>query len=95
MIIGAIIVGILLVLLILITIHVSDKKVADFEAGINMGLLISIFFIIEVNLLSGIIGDPEPTPMDVYRGKTTIEYKIVDGIKTDSIVVFKTNNYGK
>ena len=27
--------------------------------------------------------------MDVYQGKTTLEYTIVDGVKVDSIVVFK------
>lgn len=29
--------------------------------------------------------------MDVYQGKTTIEYTIRDGVKVDSIVVFKEN----
>ena len=33
----------------------------------------------------------KPTAMDVYQGKTTLEYKIVDGVKVDSIVVFKNN----
>lgn len=32
-----------------------------------------------------------PTAMDVYKGKTTLQYTIVDGIKIDSIVVFKKN----
>lgn len=30
-----------------------------------------------------------PTAMDVYKGKTSLEYKIVDGVKTDSVVVYK------
>lgn len=30
-----------------------------------------------------------PTTMDVYQGKTTLEYKVVDGVKVDSVVVFK------
>lgn len=29
------------------------------------------------------------TPMDVYQGKTTLEYTIVDGVKVDSCVIFK------
>lgn len=33
----------------------------------------------------------KPTAMDVYQGKTTLEYKVVDGVKVDSIVVFKNN----
>ena len=31
-----------------------------------------------------------PTAMDVYQGKTTLEYTVVDSIITDSTVVFKT-----
>ena len=30
-----------------------------------------------------------PTAMDVYQGKTTLEYTIRDGVKIDSVVVFK------
>lgn len=29
--------------------------------------------------------------MDVYRGKTTLEYTIADGVKKDSCVIFKNN----
>lgn len=29
------------------------------------------------------------TPMDVYQGKTTLEYTIVDGEKIDSCVILK------
>lgn len=30
-----------------------------------------------------------PSAMDVYQGKTTLQYTIVDGEKVDSVVVFK------
>lgn len=30
-----------------------------------------------------------PTAMDVYQNKTILKYEIVDGIKIDSVVVFK------
>ena len=30
-----------------------------------------------------------PTPMDVYQGKTTLKYEVVDGIAVDSVVIFK------
>jgi hypothetical protein len=30
-----------------------------------------------------------PSAMDVYQGKTTLQYTVVDGIKVDSVVVFK------
>lgn len=32
-----------------------------------------------------------PTAMDVYQGKTTLQYTIVDGVTIDSVVVFKKN----
>ena len=31
----------------------------------------------------------EPMAIDVYQGKTTLKYTIVDGVVTDSVVVFK------
>jgi hypothetical protein len=31
----------------------------------------------------------EPTAMDVYQGKTTLEYVVVDGQVTDSTVIWK------
>lgn len=31
----------------------------------------------------------EPRAIDVYQGKTTLKYTIVDGVVTDSVVVFK------
>lgn len=33
-----------------------------------------------------------PTAMDVYQGKTTLEYTYKDGVVTDSTVVFKQEN---
>lgn len=65
-----------------------DSK-SDFNGGIVFGVIFSIVFLIEVLLLSSVLGTPTPTAMDVYQGKTTIEYKIVDGEITDSVVVFK------
>lgn len=31
----------------------------------------------------------KPTAIDVYRGKTTLKITYVDGVATDSVVVFK------
>ena len=35
----------------------------------------------------------KPSAIEVYQGKTTLQYTIIDGIKTDSIVVYKINQY--
>ena len=32
---------------------------------------------------------PSITPMDVYQGKTTLKYEVIDGVKVDSTVVWK------
>ena len=95
MVIAAIIVGIFLILLFFITEYLSSKKGSDFENGTTMGAILSLCFIIEVILLTNAFETPSPTAMDVYQGKTTLEYKVVDGVKIDSIVILKNNNYGK
>ena len=48
------------------------------------GVLICVYVMIS-------IGDRihKPTAMDVIEGKTTMEYKIIDGIKVDSTLIFK------
>lgn len=33
--------------------------------------------------------DNIPTAMDVYQGKTTLQYTVVDSVKVDSVVVWK------
>lgn len=44
-----------------------------------------------VSLFVLIICDCPPTAMDVYQGKTTLEYIVVDGVKVDSTVVWENN----
>lgn len=51
--------------------------------------------LVEVICICGIVSEPRPKAMDVYQGKTTLEYTIIDGVKVDSIVVFKKNYDGK
>lgn len=50
--------------------------------GIGIGLIISL-------LISLLISIKYPIAMDVYQGKTTLEYKVVDGEIVDSCVVWK------
>lgn len=45
-------------------------------------------FLISLFVIS-IIYDWNPTAMDVYQGKTTLEYKVVNGVKVDSCVILK------
>lgn len=63
----------------------------------DTGDKIDYFFLIVVFLSSIMIAiaafveflSPSITPMDVYQGKTTLEYKVVDGVKVDSCVIWK------
>ena len=92
MIIGAIIVGILICVLVILTAFVGRNSSLDFDNGVVMGGGVAILMVIESILLADIIGKPKPSALDVYRGNTELEITSVNGVPTDSVVVFKTNN---
>lgn len=91
MIIGAIIVGILICILIILSFHISNNSTEDFDIGFIIGGIITILVIIEVYLLSNIIGKPTPSALDVYRGNTELEITSVNGTPIDTVVVYKNN----
>jgi hypothetical protein len=97
MITAAIIIGIVIIAIIIsLDLISNNSKTAKFSDGILGGIIISIFFIIEIGIVSDILApnNPKPTAMDVYQGKTTLEYKVVDDVKVDSCVIFKNNING-
>ena len=89
MIIGAIIVGILICILIILSFHISNNSTEDFDIGFIIGCIMTILMIIEVYLLANMIGEPKPSAIDVYRGNTELEITSVNGTPIDSVVVFK------
>ena len=89
MIIGAIIVGVLILALMIVGEYIRDRCSGGFEDGAFMGVIIMLLIIIEVYLLSNIIGKPTPSALDVYRGNTELEITSVNGTPTDTVVVFK------
>lgn len=89
MVIGAIIVGILICILIILSFHISNNSTEDFDIGFIIGDIITILMVIEVYLLADIIGEPKPSAIDVYRGNTELEITSVNGTPIDSVVVFK------
>lgn len=89
MVIGAIIAGILICILIILSFHISNNSTEDFDIGFIIGGIITILVIIEVYLLSNIIGKPTPSAIDVYRGNTELEITSVNGTPIDTVVVFK------
>ena len=92
MIIAAIIIGIILIFFVYLTIYISTRSDSKFDDGVTAGIIITVLLCIEMGLVSCISSNPHPTAMDVYQGKTTLEYKVVDDIKVDSVVIFKNND---
>lgn len=89
MIIAAIILGLLIIGLMVFINYLSHQSTGEFDSGFHFGIMFIVCLVIEIGIVSKIIEEPKPTSMDVYQGKTTIEYTIRDGIKVDSVVVFK------
>ena len=87
--IGVIIVGILICVLVILTAFVGRNSSCDFDNGVIIGGSIAMLMTIEVYLLADIIGDTKPSAIDVYRGNTELEITSVNGVPTDSVVVFK------
>ena len=89
MIIEAIILGILICVSVILTAFKGRNSSCDFDTGVIMGGGIAILMTIEVYLLADIIGKPKPSALDVYRGNTELEITSVNGVPTDTVVVFK------
>lgn len=85
---------ILFTLMAILLICVNENISSDFSEDIFaikfLSFFIGIIFIVDIYFFIEFL-DPSITPMDVYKGKTTIQYTIVDGIKTDSCVVWKSD----
>ena len=54
-----------------------------------MGIAIGTLMTIELCLLDDIMGKHKPSALDVYRGHTELEITSVNGVPTDTVVVFK------
>ena len=65
-----------------ITIANKHNDIMPFMSGCFIGIAIMVGVIKHINTKS-------ITPLDVYQGKTTLEYKVVDGEIVDSCVVWK------
>lgn len=59
-------------------------RIDAFLFGILTGAVVFVIIWVILNLTYTPI-----TPMDVYQGKTTLKYEVVDGVKVDSVVVWK------
>ena len=89
MIIGAIIVGVLILASIILCTYISERCDGSFGDGVFMGATIIMLMIIETCLVVTIKEKPTPSALDVYRGNTELEITSVNGVPTDSVVVYK------
>ena len=89
--IGVIIVTIFMGALLIFSIYMGDNSTNDFYKGWWIGFLMMTLIVLDVNLLSNIIGKPTPSALDVYRGSTELEITSINGISTDTVVIFKKN----
>ena len=88
------ILGIPLIVLIVQCIKWNSKdEYGSYGFGMFCGFSIAALFVLEIACIYKYksIYEHDPKAMDVYQGKTTIEYIIRDGVKVDSVVVFKEN----
>ena len=92
MIIGAIIVGVLILVLIILIGYIRDRWGGSFEDGLFISSLLIILIIIEVCLLNNIKEKTTPSALDVYRGNTELEITSVNGTPIDTVVLFKNKN---
>ena len=84
-----IIVSILICISVILTALVGRNSSCDFNMGVPMGIAIGTLMTIELCLLDDIMGKHKPSALDVYRGHTELEITSVNGVPTDSVVVFK------
>ena len=89
MIVAAVLVGLILIGLIFMANYISDSKKGYFDMGIFLGIVISVFSVIEIGIVRDILAEQIPTALDVYRGNTELMITSINGIPTDTTVVFK------
>ena len=83
-----VIIGISIIFLSILCIQWNSEE-APYSWGVLCGFAIFALIALEMLCINEIVSGQRPKAMDVYQGKTTIEYTIRDGVKVDSVVVFK------
>ena len=84
----AIIIGIIFIFLIIQCIQ-RNYDVETYGFGVFCGLALVAALVLEIIFICESVSEPYPTAMDVYQGKTILEYTIRDGEIIDSVVVWK------
>lgn len=72
------------VLVLAILAEIFEWECSNTALGFIAGAILMVGLCV---MLAG--SDKTPTAMDVYQGKTTLKYTVVDSVKVDSTVVWK------
>ena len=77
----------LCLILLVVAIVIDSSTLGEYAAK---GLLISLVGLVVTGITIGVCTpNHEPTAIDVYRGKTTLEITYRDSVAIDSTVVYK------
>lgn len=88
-IVGAVILGIIILALMVLWAFFRERDGSSFDTGVFIGMILGLLVLIETALVADIIYGPRPSAIDVYRGNTELEITSINGIPTDTVVVFK------
>ena len=66
----------------MLSLTIDTEETREFGLGVICTAFLSIAFY-------SISTSHKPTPLDVYRGNTKLEITSVNGVPTDTVVVFK------
>lgn len=91
LIVAAVVVGIILIGLVYLYTYMSSNRLGDVDQGLSLGIVLGVFFVIEIGIINEIIAEQIPTALDVYRGNTELLITSVNGVPTDTTVVFKND----
>ena len=80
---------VLFVICVVITVLLFIGGIIDKECGFGIGIAFTTAFILSIDIGEVIWGKQHMSPLDVYRGKTTLEITYRDSVAVDSIVVWK------
>lgn len=61
----------------------------DYDYNGLVGMIGVILILIAIVISYAHIKEPKPTALDVYRGNTELRVTSVNGVPTDTVVVFK------
>lgn len=80
---------ILFIICLVITVALFIFGIIDRECGFRIGVSFTITCFLSISIGKVIWGEQSVSPLDVYRGKTTLEITYRDSVAVDSVVVWK------